>query len=60
MEMNSVRIDTRSVYEAALDSWAARTLSSPEPRWKGPGVYSFGGYVDDENRPIATLEKTGG
>lgn len=57
MEMNSVRIDALSVYEAALDSWAARTASSPEPRWRGPGVYLFGGYMDDEGRPMATLER---
>lgn len=57
MEMESVQIDAMSVYTAALDSWAARTASSPEPRWRGPGMYRFGGYVDDENRPIATLER---
>ena len=54
---SDVRIDALSVYTAALGSWAARTLSSPEPRWRGPGVYRFGGYVDDDGRPVATLEK---
>ena len=47
-----------AAYTAALDSWAAVTLSSPEPRWKGPGMYRYGGYVDDDGRPVATLEKT--
>lgn len=51
------RIDALSAYTAALDSWAAETLSSPEPRWRGPGMYRFGGYMDDEGRPIATLER---
>ena len=57
---DDVRIDALSVYEAALDTWAAETMSSPEPRWRGPGVYRYGGYLSDENRPIATLEKTRG
>lgn len=52
------RLDSLAAYEAALDSWAARTASSPELRWRGPGTYRFGGYMSDENRPMATLERT--
>lgn len=52
------RLDSLAAYEAALDSWAARTASSPEPRWRGPGTYRYGGYMDDDGRPVATLEKT--
>lgn len=55
---DDLRIDSLAAYKAALDSWAAKTLSGPEPRWEGPGVYRFGGYMSDENRPTATLEKT--
>lgn len=54
---DDLRIDALSVYTAALDSWAARTASSPEPRWRGPGIYRRSGYQDDEGRPIATLER---
>lgn len=53
-----VRLGSRSAYVAALGSWAARTTSSPEPSWRGPGVYRYSGYQDDEGRPVATLEKT--
>ena len=52
-----VRIDSRATYAAALESWAARTRSNPELRWRGPGTYRFGGYEDDDGRPVATLEK---
>lgn len=52
-----VRIATREEYGKVLRSWAAFTLSSPEPRWRGPGVYGNGGYMDDDGRPVATLEK---
>ena len=52
-----IRIDALSVYTAALDSWAARTASSPEPRWRGPGIYRRNGYEDDDGRPVATLER---
>jgi hypothetical protein len=44
---------------AALESWAADTLSSPDPSWKGPGVYRYDGYMSDENRPMATLKRVG-
>lgn len=53
-----VRLDSLAAYEDALESWAARTQSSPELRWRGPGTYRFGGYEDDDGRPVATLEKT--
>lgn len=55
---DDIRLDTLAAYMTALDSWAAETLSGPEPRWRGPGVYRFGGYCDDDGRPVATLEKT--
>lgn len=54
---DDVRLDSKAAYAAALDSWAARTTSSPEPRWRGPGTYRFGGYMDDDGRPVATLER---
>lgn len=54
----AVRLDSKAAYMAALGSWAAETLSSPEPSWRGPGVYRCGGYQDDDGRPVATLEKT--
>lgn len=52
-----VRLGSGAAYMAALESWAAETLSSPEPSWKGPGAYRHGGYQDDDGRPVATLEK---
>lgn len=48
---------TEAAYDAALDSWAADTLSNPEPRWRGPGTYRYGGYQDDDGRPVVTLER---
>ena len=53
-----VRLGSKAAYVVALGSWAARTISSPEPSWRGPGVYRYNGYQDDEGRPVATLEKT--
>ena len=53
------RLGSRAAYMAALGSWAAETLSSPEPSWRGPGTYKYGGYQDDDGRPVATLERTG-
>lgn len=55
-DRNCTCLGSRTAYMAALDSWAARTASSPEPRWRGPGVYRYGGYMDDDGRPVATLE----
>lgn len=52
-----VRLGSRVAYMAALGSWAAGTLSSPEPSWKGPGMYRYNGYMDDDSRPVATLER---
>lgn len=51
-----VRLGSRTAYVAALGSWAAETMSSPELSWRGPGVYRYGGYMDD-GRPVVTLEK---
>lgn len=48
---------TKAAYDAALGAWAADTLSSPEPRWRGPGTYRYDGYRDDDGRPVATLER---
>lgn len=53
-----VRLSSKAAYMAALGSWAAETLSSPEPSWKGPGIYKYNGYQDDDGRPVATLERT--
>lgn len=50
------RFGSRAAYVAALESWAARTQSGPEPSWRGPGAYRYGGYQDDDGRPMATLE----
>lgn len=55
---NDVRLWNQAAYEAALGSWAAKTLSYPEFRWAGPGVYRYDGYMDG-NRPVATLERIG-
>lgn len=54
-----VRLGSGAAYMAALESWAADTLSSPDPSWKGPGVYRYDGYMSDENRPMATLKRVG-
>lgn len=54
---DDVCLCSRSAYMAALEYWAADTLSSPDPSWKGPGVYRYDGYMSDENRPMATLKR---
>lgn len=51
-----VCLGSRTAYMAALGSWAAATRSIPEPSWRGPGAYRYGGYEDDDGRPTATLE----
>ena len=56
---DDVRLESRAAYVAALEYWAADTLSSPAPSWKGPGVYRYDGYMSDENRPVATLKRVG-
>ena len=50
-------IGTNAAYMFALRTWAAETRSDPEYRWRGSGVYRYGGYHDDRGRPVATLEK---
>ena len=55
-DRNCTCLGSKAAYTTALKSWAAETMSSPEPRWRGPGVYRYGGYMDDDGRPVATLE----
>ena len=52
-----VCLGSEAAYNSALDDWAADTLSNPEPQWRGPGTYRYGGYQDDDGRPVATLER---
>ena len=52
-------LGSRAAYMAALRAWAADTRSAPEPSWKGPGVYRYDGYMDDDWRPMATLRRVG-
>ena len=54
---NDIFISRLSVYKATLKAWAARTRSEPTPSWRGPGTYRFGGFMTDENRPVAVLER---
>ena len=50
-------VASEDVYGRLLAWWAARTGSTAERSWKGPGTYRFSGYVDDDGRPVAVLEK---
>lgn len=56
--MVDMRIETEARYMWYLNLWASNMNSAPDPSWKGPGMYRFSGYLSDENRPMATLERT--
>ena len=56
--MYTIYVPTRTAYRAALRAWAAKTFSEPDrSRWEGPGWYEQNGYMDDDNRPMVTLER---
>ena len=60
MTPKDMRIESEPKYLTVLRLWALDMMSTPDPSWKEPGVYRFDGYLSDENRPMATLEKEAG
>lgn len=50
-------IASRKVYRRMLRWWAAQTRSYAEEAWRGPGLYRYSGYLDDDGRPVAVVER---
>lgn len=54
-------IATKAEFKEAVDAWKAFTKTQeldPLSKWRGPGIYTFGGYLDENGRGFVTVSRS--